>query len=59
MIREKVVFVDVEQRGLDVVVWVFEQEVIAALDQAKVEVVGSLDDITICNGEVVDGVLVL
>ena len=57
--REMVVVVDVEQCGLDVVVWVFEQEVIAALDQAKVEVVGCLDDVAICNGEVVDGVFVL
>ena len=56
---DQVIAVDVQQRGFDVVLQVFEQEVIAALDQAKVEVVGCLDDIAICNGEVVDGVGVL
>lgn len=56
---EQVVAAGVEQRGFDVVVQVFEQEVIAALDEAKFEVVGCLDDIAICNGEVVDGVGVL
>ena len=45
------------QRGLDVVVQVFQQEVIAALDESKVEVAGCLDDIALCNGEVLDGVL--
>ena len=54
---EQVVAVGVEQRGFDVVVQVLEQEVIDALDEAKVEVVGCLDHIAICNGEVVDGVL--
>lgn len=56
---EQVVVVGVKQRGFVVVAQVFEQEVIAALDDAKVEVVGCLDDIAICNGEVVDGVGVL
>ena len=53
---EQVVVVGVKQRGFVVVAQVFEQEVIAALDDAKVEVIGCLDDIAICNGEVVDGV---
>ena len=53
---DQVIPVDVEQRGFDVVVCVFEQHMIAALDEAKVEVVGSIDDIAICNGEVIDGV---
>ena len=53
---EQVVVVGVKQRGFVVVAQVFEQEVIAALDDAKVEVVGCLDDIAICNGEVIDGV---
>ena len=56
---EQVVVVGVKQRGFVVVAQVFAQEVIAALDDAKVEVVGCLDDIAICNGEVVDGVGVL
>ena len=56
---EQVVVVGVKQRGFVVVAQVFEQEVIAALDDAKVEVIGCLDDIAICNGEVVDGVGVL
>ena len=53
---DQVIPVDVEQRGSDAVVCVFEQQMIAALDEAKVEVVGSIDDIAICNGEVIDGV---
>ena len=57
LMGEQVVAVGVEQRGFDVVVQVFEQEVIAALDESKVEVAGCLDDIAVCNGEVVDGVL--
>ena len=56
---EQVVVVGVKQRGFVVVAQVFAQEVIAALDDAKVEVIGCLDDIAICNGEVVDGVGVL
>ena len=54
---EQVIAVDVQQCGFDVVVQVLEQEVIAALDEAKLEVVGCLDHIAIYNGEVVDGVL--
>jgi len=54
---EQVVAAGVEHCRFDVVVEVFEQEVIAALDEAKVEVVGCLDDIAICNGEAADGVL--
>lgn len=53
---EKVAAAGVEQRGFDVVVQVFEQEVIAALDKAKVEAVGCIDHIANCNGPVVDGV---
>ena len=54
---EQIVVVGFEQRCLDVVVQVFQQEVIAALDESKVEVAGCLDDIALCNGEVLDGVL--
>ena len=54
---EQVIAVDVQQCGFDVVVQVFDKEVIAALDEAQVEVVGCLDHIAIRNGEVVDGVL--
>ena len=54
---EQIVVVGFAQRGLDVVVQVFQQEVIAALDDSKVEVAGCLDDIALCNGEVLDGVL--
>lgn len=53
---EQVAAAGVEQRGFDVAVQVFEQEVIAALDQAKVEVVGCIDHIANCNGPGVDGV---
>ena len=48
--------VDVEDGGFDVVVVVFEQEMITALDEEKVAVVGCLDDIAISDGEVFDGV---
>ena len=44
---DEVVAIDVEECGFDFVVQVFEQEVIAALDEAKVEVVGCLDHIAI------------
>ena len=44
---EQVVVVGVKQRGFVVVAQVFEQEVIAALDEAKVEVVGCFDDVAI------------
>ena len=54
---EQIVVVGFEQRGLDVVVQVFLQELIAALDESKVEVAGCLDDIALCKGEVLDGVL--
>ena len=54
---EQIVVVGFEQRGLDVVVQVFQQEVIAALDESKVEVAGCLDDIALFKGEVLDGVL--
>ena len=54
---DQLISIDVQQRGFDVVLQVFEQEVIAALDEAKVEVVGCLDDVAICNREVLDGVL--
>ena len=57
LIGDEIVAIDVEEPGFDVVVLVFEQEVIAALDEAKVAVVGCLDDIAIVDGEVFDGVL--
>ena len=56
---QEVVAVGVEQRGFDVVVQIFELEVITPLDKAKVEVGGCLDDIAIGDREIADGVLVL
>ena len=56
LIGDEIVAIDVEEPGFDVVVLVFEQEVIAALDEAKVEVVGSFDEIAISDGEITDGV---
>ena len=52
------VAIDIEQCGLDVVVLVFEEEVITTLDEAKFEVVRYLDDIAISDGESLDGVFV-
>ena len=54
---DQLISIDVQQRGFDVVLQVFEQEVIAALDEAKVEVVGCLDDVAIRDGEITDGVV--
>ena len=56
LIGEEIVAIEVEECCFDVVVQVFEQQVIAALDQAKVEVVGSIDEIAICDREITDGV---
>ncbi len=55
---KQLVAIDVEQCGLDVVALVFEEEVIATLDEAKFEVVRCLDDIAISDGESFDGVFV-
>ena len=54
---EQVIAVDVEQCGFDVVVQIFEQEVITALDEAEVEVGRCLDEIASVDGEIADGVL--
>ena len=54
---QEIVAVGVEQRGFDVVVQIFEQEVITALDDTNVEVCRCLDDIAIVDGEITNGVL--
>ena len=55
---EQVVAVGVEQPSFEFVVQVLEQDVISVLDEAKVDVVGCLDAIAICNRKVVDGALI-
>ena len=48
--------VDIEDGGFDVVGVVFEQQVIALLNELKIELAGCIDDIAIVDGEVFDGV---
>ena len=49
--------VDIEDGGFDVVGVVFEQQVIALLNELKIELSGCIDDIAIVDGEVFDGVV--
>ena len=49
--------VDIEDGGFDVVGVVFEQQVIALLNELKIELSGCIDDIAIADGEVFDGVV--